>query len=122
MNSYNQLVARYPVVGKSLTAGVLVAAGDLIAQVFFDENYKKEGKGFEINFVYFEIDLFFSSIGINFTRTLKMSCLGFFFTGPGMHVWYKFLNSRIPGSSNTDVFKKIFFDQIFFGPLTVSGK
>lgn len=40
--AYNNFISRSPLLGKALTAGVLVGTGDVIAQLFFD---KKENKG-----------------------------------------------------------------------------
>ncbi|KAL9648565.1 hypothetical protein ABK040_012224 [Willaertia magna] len=71
---FHQLQHR-PIVTKSVSAALLVGAGDLLTQTIQHERHH------ELKF--------------DFERTLKMASFGLFMVGPTLHLWYKFLDKYI---------------------------
>uniref|UniRef100_A0A8D0H276 Mitochondrial inner membrane protein Mpv17 n=1 Tax=Sphenodon punctatus TaxID=8508 RepID=A0A8D0H276_SPHPU len=88
-------LARHPAARQSLTAGTLMAVGDVVSQQLV------ERKGLR---------------GHSVRRTLKMMTIGFCFVGPVVGGWYKVLDQLVPGSTKTVALKKMLLDQGGFAP------
>jgi len=108
---YNQALAKKPLLTKQCTACVVIATGDTLCQRFIEKH---------------ELD---------YKRTLRMACWGFFFISPTLHLWYKSLDKMLPLASMPATmsprqffkqnFKRIMsrvcVDQLCFAPLVAGA-
>jgi hypothetical protein len=88
---YLHLLDKYPVRTKSLTSGVIMGGGDLIAQGI-------EGKPWD------------------WKRTAFMTAFGTLWVGPTGHAWYGALSRFIPGKTVMAVAGRVAADQIVMAP------
>jgi len=112
---YARFVERKPLFAKMVTASVLMAVGDVVAQGIEHRQKKKkqeEAKDNAIQRYQFQYD---------YTRTLRMACVGFILTGPLLHQWYKILDKIVVGNTRTAVIKKIAWDQMALTPVALTG-
>lgn len=49
-------------------------------------------------------------------RTARMGIIGLFMVGPTLHVWYRFLYARFPGTATKAVLTRLALDQFVFAP------
>jgi protein Mpv17 len=98
--TYNRYLTEKPLLTKSITSGVLSFLGDVACQKYFPEDKTKGEK-------------------VDWSRTLKFTVIGTVLVGPMLHYWYGFLCSKIPGTSITDLVKRVFFDQLVFAPFCI---
>ncbi|CAK9322805.1 unnamed protein product [Citrullus colocynthis] len=91
---YLALLAKYPVLVKSVTSGILNALGDLICQLVFEE-----------------------APSADLRRTFRFSLLGLALVGPALHFWYLYLSQLVtlPGASGA--FLRLLLDQFIFTPV-----
>ncbi|XP_050101196.1 protein Mpv17 [Anopheles aquasalis] len=96
---YKRALVRYPVLVQSVQSGLLMGAGDVIAQSFIE---RKDWKSFD---------------GI---RAAKFFAIGFCVGGPGLRKWYGVLDRHIGssgGSKAITTLKKVALDQLIFAPI-----
>ena len=99
-SSYSRALVAYPIITKSLTAGLTFLLSDYSAQQIespSDENEKKEWKH-------------------NWTRTLTSAAVGLFYFGPAAHAWYEMIFKILPGTGLFSTLQKALLGQIIFGP------
>ncbi|XP_023539960.1 protein sym-1-like [Cucurbita pepo subsp. pepo] len=91
---YLFLLAKYPVLVKSVTSGILNALGDFICQLVFEDAPSADLK-----------------------RTFRFSLLGLALVGPALHFWYLYLSQLVtlPGASGA--FLRLLLDQFVFTPV-----
>ncbi|KAG6580864.1 protein sym-1-like [Cucurbita moschata] len=91
---YLTVLAKYPVLVKSVTSGILNALGDLICQLVFEE-----------------------APTADLRRTFRFSLLGLALVGPALHFWYLYLSQLVtlPGASGA--FLSLLLDQFIFTPV-----
>uniref|UniRef100_A0A182TJS1 Mitochondrial inner membrane protein Mpv17 n=1 Tax=Anopheles melas TaxID=34690 RepID=A0A182TJS1_9DIPT len=96
---YKRALVRYPVLVQSVQSGLLMGAGDVIAQGFIE---RKDWQSFD---------------GM---RAFKFFGIGFCVGGPGLRKWYGVLDRHIGskgGSKAVTTLKKVALDQIVFAPI-----
>ena len=94
---YDQTLQKRPLITQCITAGTLSALGDIVAQQVFEKPDSH-----------------------NFSRTLKMTCFGFFYYAPLISRWMVLAEKLFPGRSPASLMKKIIMDQtIISSGLTV---
>jgi protein Mpv17 len=95
---YNNLLLEKPVVTKSVTAGVIAFAADIICQKLV----KIEGKVDD---------------GIDWRRTFNFTMMNLLLMGPAGHFWYGFLMTRFQSTGLVTTLQRVVLDQLVFGPL-----
>ncbi|XP_035902443.1 protein Mpv17 [Anopheles stephensi] len=96
---YKRALVRYPVLVQSVQSGLLMGAGDVIAQGFIE---RKDWKSFD---------------GM---RAFKFFGIGFCVGGPGLRKWYGVLDRHVSsagGSKAMTTLKKVALDQLIFAPI-----
>ncbi|XP_023687352.2 mitochondrial inner membrane protein Mpv17 [Paramormyrops kingsleyae] len=93
--AYQALMSKKPWTVQIVTAGSLVAVGDVISQQLI------ERRGLTNH---------------SLTRTAKMMSIGFVFVGPVVGGWYKVLDKLVTGTGKSVALKKMLFDQVAFAP------
>ncbi|CAN0890626.1 Protein sym-1 [Linum grandiflorum] len=91
---YLSLLAKYPVLTKSVTSGLLNFLGDIICQLVIDKAPSPDLK-----------------------RTSRFAFLGLVLVGPALHFWYLYLSKlvTIPGAAGA--FTRLILDQFLFAPV-----
>ncbi|CAG2102738.1 unnamed protein product [Medioppia subpectinata] len=88
---YNRLLKAYPLVTQCTTTGVLLGAGDVIAQKVLEKRHD-----------------------INWKRTAKFAAFGLLFIGPVFRNWILFLE-RVYGTSGAFTpIKKVLTEQVSY--------
>eukprot|EP01112_Ceratiomyxa_fruticulosa_P010589 TRINITY_DN2811_c0_g1_i1.p1 TRINITY_DN2811_c0_g1~~TRINITY_DN2811_c0_g1_i1.p1 ORF type:complete len:217 (-),score=47.88 TRINITY_DN2811_c0_g1_i1:122-772(-) len=101
LQTYLRLLNSNPVLTKMVTMTTLMAAGDVMAQKIENRQTNKP---------------------VDFVRTLRFAGVGFCFSGPLLHLWYKALEKYVGGGNSTSsVVKKILLDQLVFTPPSFMG-
>ena len=96
LRRYNQWLLRYPCKSQAINTGVLMCAGDMLAQFIVERKDLSTYDPF---------------------RTARFLFVGFCLAGPGMHLWYSRLDRFIKGSRTLrNALKKTAVDQAFFMP------
>ena len=72
-----------PLLGQSVTAGVILGAADLAGQAL--EDIQKEGE---------------ASSGVDIARTIRFAFFGFILQAPWNHFYYQFLDGAIPPTAD----------------------
>ncbi|EFN52473.1 hypothetical protein CHLNCDRAFT_138820 [Chlorella variabilis] len=91
---YLQALDQKPLKTKAVTAAVLIAASDLLAQRLT------------------------SAAPTNWRRTLSMALYGFLWAGPSSHFWQHILENMFPDKSDAlRSVKKVLVDQLAYGPV-----
>jgi protein Mpv17 len=93
---YYQQLGQRPVPTKSVTAGLVFALSDYLAQRI--ENSKSE------------------NAKIDSTRILASTLIGLLYFGPAAHYWYEMIFRLLPGTGLLSTMYKAFWGQIVFGP------
>lgn len=117
--SYQRTLEKRPYLVQAIQAGILMGAGDICAQTFFNEN---------------------QTANIDYIRTLKFCCVGFVLTvrtlhkrkkkktitflsiqGPCVRFWYGVMDKGIKTKSPlTKAMIKVGIDQIIFAPIFIA--
>jgi protein Mpv17 len=97
---YTRLLEKYPWRTQAANTGLLLGAGDLIAQMGVERRSPMTYEG---------------------TRTLRFLGVGVVVFGPGMHWWYSSLDRIVRGSCGRAALKKVFMDQAFFLPFYLAS-
>ncbi|KAM7200672.1 protein sym-1 [Naviculisporaceae sp. PSN 640] len=99
LNWYQNKLTKYPVLTPSITAAVLFALGDVIAQQFVEK------KGFQNN---------------EWGRTARMSIYGTVIWRPAVATWFKFLQNNISlRNKNAEILARVAIDQSLFAPTSL---
>ena len=112
-SSYSSAITAYPIITKSITAGVTFFLSDYTAQRIerpkdkVDEDVKKAVKGKDAKKAVWKH---------NWTRTLVSCAVGLFYFGPAAHVWYEWIFAVLPGTSLASTLQKAALGQVIFGP------
>lgn len=90
---YNEALTMTPLRTKAITAAILGAFSDLLAQRIAP------------------------SSSFDLSRVLRAMAAGFLLTGPGTHFWFRRLDIMITGTNPASLVLKVLIDQIVFAPL-----
>eukprot|EP00892_Ulva_mutabilis_P004054 jgi/Ulvmu1/201/UM001_0205.1 len=92
--AYERILDEKPIQAKALTSGVGLTVADVIAQAM-------EGGSYDA------------------TRTARMASFGLLWHGVSSHIWYEFLDAKVPGPSSAagSVVTKMVLDQAIWAPL-----
>lgn len=96
--TYNRWLLEYPLLTKSLTSALIVAVGDIAAQIGI------EGAAFG---------------ELNWRRVGNMLILGGVVIGPTLHFWYGALMAKIPAPTTMAAIQRLALDQAFFAPFFI---
>jgi len=105
--SYSSALGAYPIITKSITAGVTFFLSDYTAQRIERPKDKVEEKKKKAVTPVWKHD---------WTRTLVSCAVGLFYFGPAAHVWYEWIFSVLPGTSLVSTLQKAALGQVLFGP------
>lgn len=83
----------------AIQTGTLMAGGDQIAQHLIERRR------------YTDLD---------FVRTAKFGCIGFFMVGPTVRTWYGILDKLFGSKGTTTTLKKVACDQLLFAPIFIA--
>jgi protein Mpv17 len=97
---YSNLLQRAPVVTKSVTASIIFALSDILAQTIQKKDTTKENKIIELR------------------RLIATGIFGLLYFGPAAHYWYEWMYTAIPLSSPSSTAKKTMLGQLIFGPVS----
>jgi protein Mpv17 len=92
---YSQQLEARPIATKSVTAGLIFALSDYLAQRL-ERTEKKES--------------------LNWTRLIASTLIGLLYFGPAAHYWYEGIFKLLPGTSLASSLAKAFWGQVIFGP------
>jgi hypothetical protein len=108
MNSLQHLSSRYtfcleqyPIRTKSITAGLIFAMSDLLAQGL-SKSSRDDPAAAEDTIVW--------------SRVWSSAAVGFFYFGPAAHYWYSWIFRILPSTSLFSTLQKAVLGQLFFGP------
>lgn len=91
---YQNQLKTNPLQTKALTSALIAGISDIIAQLLLTGEYQ------------------------SIARTCKVAMFGFCWSGPATHYWQDFLQRAFQGKNDIlTVIKKVFIDQLSFGPL-----
>eukprot|EP00045_Choanoeca_perplexa_P001468 m.19820 g.19820 ORF g.19820 m.19820 type:complete len:250 (-) comp10962_c0_seq2:227-976(-) len=93
VNIYSQYLTTHPLTTKVLTAGVIGVVADLTAQLAIERSRQ-----------------------LDVPRLTKFVALQMAIIAPVLHVWYGFLNRRLPGNHVRVVLQRVALDQLAFAP------
>eukprot|EP00527_Entomoneis_sp_CCMP2396_P009414 CAMPEP_0198138574 /NCGR_PEP_ID=MMETSP1443-20131203/1960_1 /TAXON_ID=186043 /ORGANISM="Entomoneis sp., Strain CCMP2396" /LENGTH=317 /DNA_ID=CAMNT_0043800395 /DNA_START=221 /DNA_END=1174 /DNA_ORIENTATION=- len=105
--SYGSALSGHPIMTKSVTAGIIFAISDYLAQKFEASSSKNNGNG---------KGGAATTPKYNWTRTLTSMAVGLFYFGPAAHFWYGMIFRVFPGTSLLSILQKAAMGQLFFGP------
>eukprot|EP01117_Protostelium_nocturnum_P006617 TRINITY_DN2381_c0_g2_i1.p1 TRINITY_DN2381_c0_g2~~TRINITY_DN2381_c0_g2_i1.p1 ORF type:complete len:287 (+),score=101.13 TRINITY_DN2381_c0_g2_i1:185-1045(+) len=97
VKAYNAHLEKHPLMNKVLTFCVLMAAGDIVAQLTNDEE------------------------DFDWKRFGRMVGLAAVFSAPILHIYFKFLDKAVVGTGSAQVLKKLAIDQFAFAPINLLG-
>lgn len=111
---YTQNLDKFPIITKSVTAGVIFGLSDFLAQkieqqnssVRGDSKNKKKKGGLEPT----------KSFSMDWTRLMASALVGLLYFGPAAHYWYEAIFRLLPGTSLVSTLQKAFWGQVLFGP------
>ncbi|CAH0479231.1 unnamed protein product [Peronospora belbahrii] len=92
--SYALLLETHPLSVKIVTGGVIAGLGDIVCQLALEGEHQ-----------------------FNVKRAAIFTFLGGGVISPILHVWYRILNTSLPGVSATAIAKRLAMDQLGFAPL-----
>ena len=87
LSNYGDFLIRRPMLSRTLTGTVIVAAGDLIAQTVFENK-----------------SLISSHNPVNLKRTFKLGCMSALVLQPQLYMWYSHIFPKIINSSTMSKF------------------
>uniref|UniRef100_A0A1I8HJK6 Mitochondrial inner membrane protein Mpv17 n=1 Tax=Macrostomum lignano TaxID=282301 RepID=A0A1I8HJK6_9PLAT len=102
---YNAVLISKPILAPAVSTGVLMGAGDLLAQSVEASQQAAKAKGTE---------------GVNWRRTARLFTLGCCLYGPWLNQWYKFLATRFQGQRLALV-KMVSADQLVMAPCVIGS-
>ncbi|KAH6809354.1 Peroxisomal membrane 22 kDa family protein [Perilla frutescens var. frutescens] len=93
---YLSLLAKHPVITKSITSALLTLVGDLICQLLIDRVPSPDLK-----------------------RTFIFTLLGLVMVGPTLHFWYLYLSKLVTTPGASGAFLRLLLDQFIFAPIFI---
>mmetsp|Transcript_17221 Transcript_17221/g.32593 ORF Transcript_17221/g.32593 Transcript_17221/m.32593 type:complete len:358 (-) Transcript_17221:66-1139(-) len=129
-SSYSSALTAYPILTKSITAGVTFFLSDYAAQRIErpkvtsedakpspTKPIKKSGASTKKSSTSkTAISTPVAKWKHDWIRTLTSCLVGFFYFGPAAHYWYEWIFSVLPGASLVSTLQKAILGQILFGP------
>lgn len=134
-SSYSSALTAYPILTKSLTAGVTFFLSDFAAQrierpkvptVSTPETKSSKTKSTKKSRVRkgsskdnkskISPGTPLATWKYDWTRTLTSCLVGFLYFGPAAHYWYEWIFSVLPGTSLVSTLQKAILGQLLFGP------
>jgi hypothetical protein len=132
MRQYSHLLQHYPIRTKSITACILFAMSDLVAQSYTrpdgdtnhqkqqqpqpqqrDNNLRKFNNGdSKVN----NSKMNDRPISIVWSRVLSSAAVGLCYFGPAAHYWYYWIFKLLPSTTFVSTMQKAILGQVFFGP------
>lgn len=106
--SYSSALGAYPIITKSITAGLTFFLSDYTAQKLEKPKDDVTVKGKKVEWKY------------NWTRTLVSLAVGLFYFGPAAHAWYEMIFKLLPSTSLFSTLQKAILGQLIFGPTFTS--
>jgi hypothetical protein len=104
---YNHALGSSPILTKSITAGIIAFAADIICQKYYPSNPADAKRPFRQR--------------VDWRRTFNFTVLSGVVYPPICHYWYAFLSTRIVGPTPAlAVAKRVALDQILFAPLSIA--
>ena len=103
---YNHQLIENPILTKSITAGLLATAADVVCQIYFPLDPEEKKKP--------------AMERVNWKRTFNFAVINTLFVPPLMHHWYGMLSVKIVGETFLAAVKRVFLDQSLFAPFMVS--
>lgn len=94
---YSSSLVQRPIITKSLTAGILFAFSDFLAQSIENKNFRC-------------LQL------LNWNRLICGALVGLLYFGPAAHYWYDMIFRLFPSTSFLSTLQKAAFGQLVFGP------
>mmetsp|Transcript_2799 Transcript_2799/g.5407 ORF Transcript_2799/g.5407 Transcript_2799/m.5407 type:complete len:194 (+) Transcript_2799:249-830(+) len=91
---YDAALRAWPLVTKSLSAGMVTMAGDALAQKVMEKREK-----------------------LDVVRNARFLLIGTVLTGPSLHFWYGGLAKMLPGVSVASIAGRVLLDQLVFTPI-----
>ena len=98
---YTFCLEQYPIRTKSITAGLIFAMSDLLAQAL-SKSSRDDPAAVEDAIVW--------------SRVWSSAAVGFFYFGPAAHYWYSWIFRILPSTSLFSTLQKAVLGQLFFGP------
>ncbi|KAK1371962.1 PXMP2/4 family protein 4 [Heracleum sosnowskyi] len=96
LSSYLGLLARHPVLTKSVTSALLNLVGNLVCQLLVDQ-----------------------VPSLDLKRAFLFTFLGLALVGPTLHFWYLYLSKLVTTPGVPGAFLRLVIDQLFFAPAFV---
>jgi len=106
--SYSSALGAYPILTKSITAGLTFGLSDYTAQKLEKPKDDVTVKGKKVAWKY------------NWTRTMVSLAVGLFYFGPAAHAWYEMIFKLLPSTSLVSTLQKAILGQLIFGPTFTS--
>lgn len=103
-HQYTLSLQQYPIRTKSVTAGIIFAMSDGLAQLL-TKSSPTSGDNNDT-----------ATTTIVWTRILSSAAVGFFYFGPAAHYWYSWIFRILPSTSLFSTLQKAVLGQLFFGP------
>jgi len=107
-SSYSTSLGAYPILTKSLTAGLTFFLSDYTAQRMEKPTEKVDDKATKKRAA--------KPWKHDWTRTLVSCAVGLFYFGPAAHAWYEWIFAVLPGTSLVSTLQKAALGQVLFGP------
>lgn len=104
---YSTSLETFPIGTKSVTAAVLFAMSDQMAQAFEIQRARKKGNDKSTKSIF---------LTTNKKRSLWSGIVGFCYFGPASHFWYAWVFKTFPGKSILSILQKAVLGQFFFAP------
>lgn len=105
-STYATYLQRRPIFTKSVTAGIVFALSDVLAQrlgkTSRSSNSSSRSK--------------LPQRQLQWSRILVSAAVGFFYFGPAAHYWYDWIFRLLPGTSLVSTLQKALLGQMLFGP------
>ena len=105
-SQYTLYLQQYPIRTKSVTAMVIFAMSDFLAQLLTKSTTTSSDDNDDAS----------NNTTIVWTRILSSAAVGFFYFGPAAHYWYSWIFRILPSTSLYSTLQKAILGQLFFGP------
>lgn len=99
---YLEMIDKYPILTKSITAAAIYTAADLTSQA--------------ITFAASDASDLSDKLEFDKSRTLRMAGYGFIISGPTLHLWFNLLSKTLPKRDLISTAKKMVLGQTAYGP------
>ena len=97
---YSRMMKKHPWRTSALNTCFLMGAGDVLAQVTFEQKTRQT---------------------YDYMRMVRFCGVGLLVAGPSMNLWYSYLDKVVRGKPTAAALKKVFLNQSFFLPVYLAG-